>query len=1078
MARAETAQSFLQTIPENQREIASRIIGSVPAAARPEAIRTIQSILSHFGPNARDGLLHLQSISSGENFRPAYFGTVRLIIERAGTHALPALSEYAHLASSERFNVHVDQTARLTVVRSGEDSAEGLRALRFLVSNPNFSERSLNAALPDRFLAFIDSARSAGGDHSFHALRALGSLFCNEHFAPADLNARAARNFGALVRAVIEANRSTAMDGLEALGSLLGNGSIRPQSVSEETARTIAALVARIIEDLNSLARYGRAVANTTNMIAPEGAARSVISDAETAEPQYTVAGTLRALNLILGDRDFSLGMIGPDGEFSRLIGHEGIGIGQATTDFRSFLHHSHHHPNAIPAAQALIGQGLSPLAAYQLIDSFLANPGLSSAVDRPEFIPWITGILRAGETEPEGGRNQFTGMVMGAPASLRNPPVLGALWLIATSEAGPETFGRILAMSAALGPRAGVGIYLAGHALSRRGAAYGERFFADLTRLSEQASAISGAARRSLAMILASDGFRPEMIDHDSGIVPFTLGVQSDRLEGALEAAEGIIGSWHMLPGIERAFRAVLTTARAEPQALAALGGLLNRTDFRDEYLPALMSVIRTCGTRSWQGLGLFMSAMSNPSLAGSLTSEDFGRDLGRVAIHMNTGNDDSTRQAVAAAATIIGDRRFTPAMMERLRFLYQISGASAPYVFRYIAAMTEDPNADLSRLLSNDILELLVRIANEVQSHAGTGREYTHDALCGIFRSSYTSVIHLSSQSDELIASIQAFVRGSGEHASITMRSFLPSLMSGVLTPEASETAGRWAARYLSRFPPERMTEAQEAVAEMFAGIAVSPDLADILLDHPERYERGRALAQSMVRAPYISPMVYLNFADAIERIGEERTRELYRSYGIRYFARYSTAMLNEMYENRDPARARERPMLLVIYPHSDFNGAFYDSREQLDQLRRHFNVIVYERGDEEGAFRAAEEFGRRYGRSSTVLIGGHGSPDSIRLGEATDAGMLDLTDEAGLARFRTALGPDPTVILQSCSTGRDQGSIGAMISRVLGARLFAPTVPGRIDGFEFDDEGRVSNVRYTVGHHVFNRGVQARR
>jgi hypothetical protein len=127
----------------------------------------------------------------------------------------------------------------------------------------------------------------------------------------------------------------------------------------------------------------------------------------------------------------------------------------------------------------------------------------------------------------------------------------------------------------------------------------------------------------------------------------------------------------------------------------------------------------------------------------------------------------------------------------------------------------------------------------------------------------------------------------------------------------------------------------------------------------------------------------------------------------------------------------------------------------------------------GQREIAYPGKYDFRMRYGRSRDIIIAGHGSPASIRLGNSLDEGMLDMTDADELRVLRDVLGQEPRVILVSCSTGRDSHAVGAMISRVIGATLIAPREPAGVRSYNIDRQGRIT-AEFRSPRGVFFEGV----
>lgn len=217
------------------------------------------------------------------------------------------------------------------------------------------------------------------------------------------------------------------------------------------------------------------------------------------------------------------------------------------------------------------------------------------------------------------------------------------------------------------------------------------------------------------------------------------------------------------------------------------------------------------------------------------------------------------------------------------------------------------------------------------------------------------------------------------------------------------------------------------------------------------------------------------YFEFVYAVKTVGEEKAKELWK-FGIRYFGRYSKETLEAIYANLNPQHDKEKPLLLVVFTRNDWNGAFYHSGRTLDQLTEKFRVLITEVDTEDEFYDKVKEVGQKYGKINTLVIGGHGQADSIRLGNLDDEkAKLDLTDKDELVQLRPYLKEKPTVVLVSCSTGKDRRGIAALISKQLNAaRVFAPAIPANVTRFKIDAKGNIIRVVYDGRSNEFLNGV----
>ncbi len=258
--------------------------------------------------------------------------------------------------------------------------------------------------------------------------------------------------------------------------------------------------------------------------------------------------------------------------------------------------------------------------------------------------------------------------------------------------------------------------------------------------------------------------------------------------------------------------------------------------------------------------------------------------------------------------------------------------------------------------------------------------------------------------------------------------------------------------------------------------AGKAPTPpyEFIELVVRYIDHYPKAQKLASSL-GIPKSSVEVCANFAYGIATIGEEKTKLLNRKFGIEYFGRYSKKQLEDM-SNKV---ANSKPVLLAVFSKSDPPGAFYRVGGQLESLMKYYNVVVVEVNSDKEVYARIKEMSGDYGKIDTMLIAGHGSPDRILLGKPPlsplrDENTLDLTDGPKLAAVKQYFVDKPTVILESCSTGQDEKSIGALLSRVWGADLFAPTVPSSLSTYDLEKNGKIRNVTYDVESNKFQRGV----
>ncbi len=245
-------------------------------------------------------------------------------------------------------------------------------------------------------------------------------------------------------------------------------------------------------------------------------------------------------------------------------------------------------------------------------------------------------------------------------------------------------------------------------------------------------------------------------------------------------------------------------------------------------------------------------------------------------------------------------------------------------------------------------------------------------------------------------------------------------------------------------------------------------------------DRYGEAKALLDSLgllkdknVIAFKTEPELLLGCAYAISVIGERKTRELHEKFGIDYFARYTKEQLEDLCAHADDRKQSSKPVLLAVFNKADSNGFFYAESRKLEQLMKGYTVIITETDSEDGFYGAVSDVSKKYGKIDTLAIGGHGDPDGILLGypkgksndKSNEKGHLDLSDEDEMRRIADCFVKRPSVILISCSTGKGEHPIGALISRAWGAHLSAPEEDLGAAVYLTDKSGKLVSVTYST-------------
>jgi hypothetical protein len=195
------------------------------------------------------------------------------------------------------------------------------------------------------------------------------------------------------------------------------------------------------------------------------------------------------------------------------------------------------------------------------------------------------------------------------------------------------------------------------------------------------------------------------------------------------------------------------------------------------------------------------------------------------------------------------------------------------------------------------------------------------------------------------------------------------------------------------------------------------------------------------------------------------------LTEKFSIYNFGRYPLNVLENQYKE---IINKDLPYGVIIYPKDDWNGAFNDDEkiyeELMTQLQGKCNLRVVECASKWDVGRRLIEMSQNYGPATFAIIGGHGSPDSVMLGDAFREGKGGNADRYKLYKkdlegkgVRSGVKffiDSPTFILVACSTGKDTG-IGQRLSEVFDAKVIAPETPANIKSIkaEFEENGALN-------------------
>jgi len=218
-----------------------------------------------------------------------------------------------------------------------------------------------------------------------------------------------------------------------------------------------------------------------------------------------------------------------------------------------------------------------------------------------------------------------------------------------------------------------------------------------------------------------------------------------------------------------------------------------------------------------------------------------------------------------------------------------------------------------------------------------------------------------------------------------------------------------------------------------------------------------------------------------------------------GIYCFQRYTPEILIKQKENWDN---RDVPYGVAVFAYNDHNGAFSGTKYLLANLERSLRELegqgldgspfirIFECGSELDLAKKLVKANQRFNpdnreekKIAFLIIGGHGTPVSIAFGDSNTIGDLKLEHlkheraEKLITKVKNTLQKDSSVILNSCSTGKEQG-IGQELSSKLETYVSGPNIPGAISKIDVElKNGKLKlTPTYSVeGRHYFQGEVK---
>lgn len=182
------------------------------------------------------------------------------------------------------------------------------------------------------------------------------------------------------------------------------------------------------------------------------------------------------------------------------------------------------------------------------------------------------------------------------------------------------------------------------------------------------------------------------------------------------------------------------------------------------------------------------------------------------------------------------------------------------------------------------------------------------------------------------------------------------------------------------------------------------------------------------------------------------------------VTHFGRLSLKVLEAIAQ---PRRAN-RPLAVVSMANHDWNGAFYDLYDDIeDFIDQGYDVDLREVTVENDI---CDQFADA-GKADAWLLAGHGSPKIIQLGNYTgkddETRTFDTSDAEAAEKIRPHLSKDAKIVFAACSTAAspDDGTdpLALTMAKRLGRPIWANMLDGIIYCYKFDDEGEIDRVVY---------------
>ncbi len=248
------------------------------------------------------------------------------------------------------------------------------------------------------------------------------------------------------------------------------------------------------------------------------------------------------------------------------------------------------------------------------------------------------------------------------------------------------------------------------------------------------------------------------------------------------------------------------------------------------------------------------------------------------------------------------------------------------------------------------------------------------------------------------------------------------------------------------------------------------------------------AEVLLQSWKGAPYgVASNMYALLQLERERRGKGIVKALFEEFGICQFARYPVEVLVRQFDTRDT----HEPYGLFAIGNDDHNSAFKHLDAIADEVAKETQerdtlLRIVEFRSPQSLARRLLSLRRRYAtdapeghghRIKFCLLGAHGSEHAIHPGR--DISTSHMLDERAQALLESCMEESAWIVLDSCSTGKADAGVAAVLSQ-RGLRTVGPTTDAGIYRLDVEDDPRTGIrivPRYAEGESAaFENGKRA--